>query len=158
MSLTWYLRADWLEYFIPQCGQSPQIAAWLDCWCDTPCDVEAPAASPVTLDIPASSNRAWDCSDEKLLSPSVLSCCSDSSTSGSYSMSDFGDCFSGFTKISSLGTTFIGLFVVELVHDGESLVVSLLRDAQRSVTFDTFLVDELILALISLFEGFIPEK
>lgn len=147
------MSADWLEYFIPQCGQSPQIAAWLDCWWDIICDVEAPPPKPGTVDMPASSNKACDCSWLYVFSVSP-SWCSERSTSGSYSTSDFGDCLSGFTCTSS-DVFFIGL-LDELLCETVSVFESFDLLGPISPILTGFFPDKLL--ALSLFEGLIPEN
>lgn len=85
-----------------------------------------------------------------------MSWCSDNNTSGSYSMSDFGDCFSGFTTVSSVGVVLGGLLDIAFVKVMDSVFTSFGRVVCISTTFDTFFTDEL-LALTSLLHGFIPE-
>lgn len=130
------------------------MAAWFDWW-EIPCEVEAPPSTG-TLDMPASSKRACDCS-EYGLSESVPSCCSDKSTSGSYSISDLGDCFSDLTYSSSDTAFLSGLFETTLVKVTESVVTSFARVQWISGALETFFAVEL-LALTSLLDGFMPEK
>lgn len=66
-------------------------------------------------------------------------------------MSDLGECFSDFTRGSSVGVIFKGLFDVRLF---ESVVVSFGRMVTSVLLFVFF--RDVLLALKSLFDGLIP--